>query len=75
MTRWEYTYLWWEGSATSTGNGRLGGTTLSTGEEVMDGRSTTSPPPRSPPGGSAPEAAPPPPGSQTRCTYLAMCID
>ena len=23
MTRWEYTYLWWEGSATRTANGRL----------------------------------------------------
>ncbi len=38
MTRWEYTYLWWEGSATSTANGRLGHTTPPIGEEVMDKR-------------------------------------
>ncbi len=36
MTQWEYTYLWWEGSATSTANGRLGQTTPPIGEEVMD---------------------------------------
>ena len=36
MTQWEYTYLWWEGSATSTASGQLGHTTPPIGEEVMD---------------------------------------
>jgi len=36
MNRWEYTYLWWEGSTTSTANGHLGQTTPPIGEEVMD---------------------------------------
>ena len=36
MNRWEYTYLWWEGSATSTANGQLGQTNPPIGEEVMD---------------------------------------
>ena len=27
MNRWEYTYLWWEGSATSTNSGQVGHTT------------------------------------------------
>ncbi len=36
MTQWEYTYIWWEGSATSTTSGRLGPTTPPIGEEVMD---------------------------------------
>lgn len=36
MKRWEYTYVWWEGSATSTANGQLGQTTPPIGEEVMD---------------------------------------
>ena len=36
MNRWEYTFLWWEGSATSTANGQLGQTTPPIGEEVMD---------------------------------------
>ena len=35
MNRWEYTYLWWVGSATSTANGQLGPTTPPIGEEVM----------------------------------------
>ena len=36
MNRWEYTYLWWEGSATSTASGQLGQTTPPIGEDVMD---------------------------------------
>ncbi len=36
MNRWEYTYLWWEGSATSTANGQFGETTPPIGEGVMD---------------------------------------
>ena len=36
MTTYEYTYLWWEGSATSTTGGRLGDTTPPIGEEVID---------------------------------------
>ncbi len=36
MTRWEYTYLWWEGSATTTSNGLLGPTTPPMSEEVID---------------------------------------
>ena len=36
MTTYEYTYLWWEGSATSTAGGRLGDTTPPIGEEVID---------------------------------------
>lgn len=36
MTTYEYTYLWWEGSTTSTAGGRLGETTPPIGEEVID---------------------------------------
>ena len=36
MNRWEYTYLWWEASTTSTTNGQLGATTPPIGEEVID---------------------------------------
>ena len=36
MTMYEYTYLWWEGSTTSTIGGRLGDTTPPIGEEVID---------------------------------------
>lgn len=36
MTTFEYTYLWWEGSTTSTVGGRLGETTQPIGEEVID---------------------------------------
>jgi hypothetical protein len=36
MTQWEYTYIWWEGSTTSTANGRLGETTPPIGDEVLD---------------------------------------
>jgi hypothetical protein len=36
MTTYEYTYLWWEGSTTSTAGGRLGDTTPPIGEEVID---------------------------------------
>ena len=36
MTTYEYTYLWWEGSTTSTIGGRLGDTTPPIGEEVID---------------------------------------
>ena len=36
MTTYEYTYLWWEGSTTSTTGGRLGDTTPPIGEEVID---------------------------------------
>lgn len=33
---YEYTYLWWEGSTTSTADGRLAETTPPMGEEVID---------------------------------------
>ncbi len=36
MTQWEYTYIWWEGSTTSTANGQLGQTTSPIGEEVVE---------------------------------------
>jgi hypothetical protein len=36
MTTYEYTYLWWEGSTTSTIGGQLGDTTPPIGEEVID---------------------------------------
>lgn len=36
MTTFEYTYLWWEGSTTSTTGGHLGETTPPIGEEVVD---------------------------------------
>ena len=36
MTTYEYTYMWWEGSTTSTVGGRLGDTTPPIGEEVID---------------------------------------
>lgn len=36
MKRWEYTYVSWEGSATTTANGQLGQTTPPIGDEVMD---------------------------------------
>ena len=36
MTVYEYTYLWWEGSTTSTIGGRLGDTSPPIGEEVID---------------------------------------
>ena len=36
MTTYEYTYLWWEGSVTSTTGGLLGDTTPPIGEEVID---------------------------------------
>ena len=36
MSNHEYTYLWWEGSTTSTAGGRLGDTTPPIGEEVID---------------------------------------
>ncbi len=36
MTNLEYTYLWWEGSTTSTIGGHLGETTPPIGEGVID---------------------------------------
>jgi hypothetical protein len=36
VTRWEYTYLWWEGSTTRTASGQLGPTAPPIGEEVID---------------------------------------
>jgi len=36
IVTYEYTYLWWEGSATRTAGGRLAATTPPMGEEVID---------------------------------------
>lgn len=36
MNRWEYTYLWWDGSVTSAANGHPVSTNPPIGDEVID---------------------------------------
>jgi hypothetical protein len=82
VNRWECTYLWWEGSATSTSNGQLCQTTPPIGEEVMEklnalgaegweiGHITATPLTT---GWISPEVAPPQQASATRSTTWRCC--